>query len=244
LVKAGLFPTRINYLFFTHHHFDHNADYPCFLLSWWDQNTDRGARLTVLGPPPTRAFTEKLIGEDGAFSPDWKARIGAPVSQRVFQNRGGSLPRPKPEYDVQEIRPGWTMTKRAWSVRSASAHHVEPWLESLAYRIDSADGGSIVFAGDTGPCQSVVELAQGADTLVVNCWDHQEAIERSGEAAGQTGTMDAAKMARESDTQRLILTHTGPSLSVPGSKEKAVSDIGRVFSGQVFFGEELLVLDL
>jgi len=32
LVKLGLWPNRINHLFFTHHHFDHNADYPCFIL--------------------------------------------------------------------------------------------------------------------------------------------------------------------------------------------------------------------
>ena len=32
LVKAGLWPTNIDHLFFTHHHFDHDIDYPCFLL--------------------------------------------------------------------------------------------------------------------------------------------------------------------------------------------------------------------
>ena len=32
LVKAGLFPTQIDTLLLTHHHFDHNADLPCFLL--------------------------------------------------------------------------------------------------------------------------------------------------------------------------------------------------------------------
>jgi ribonuclease Z len=30
--KAGLFPTEIDRLFFTHHHFDHDVDYPAFLL--------------------------------------------------------------------------------------------------------------------------------------------------------------------------------------------------------------------
>ena len=35
LVKAGLWPTQIDYLFFTHHHFDHDVDYPCFLLCRW-----------------------------------------------------------------------------------------------------------------------------------------------------------------------------------------------------------------
>ena len=53
LVKAGLFPTQIDYLFFTHHHFDHNSDYPCFLLCRWDQSTGKENRLQVLGPPPT-----------------------------------------------------------------------------------------------------------------------------------------------------------------------------------------------
>ena len=35
LVRAGLWPTQIDYLFFTHHHFDHDVDYPCFLLCRW-----------------------------------------------------------------------------------------------------------------------------------------------------------------------------------------------------------------
>ena len=38
LVQAGLWPTDIDHLFFTHHHFDHDIDYPCFLLCRWDQS--------------------------------------------------------------------------------------------------------------------------------------------------------------------------------------------------------------
>ena len=30
LAKVGLLPTQIDYLFFTHHHFDHDVDYPAF----------------------------------------------------------------------------------------------------------------------------------------------------------------------------------------------------------------------
>src|SRR5690606_35617345 len=36
LVRAGIRPTWVDYLIFTHHHFDHNVDYPCFLLTRWD----------------------------------------------------------------------------------------------------------------------------------------------------------------------------------------------------------------
>lgn len=243
LVQAGLFPTGVDYLFFTHHHFDHNADYACFLLCRWDQSTGKENRLRVSGPSPTRWITERLVGEEGAFSHDWKARVGAPVSQSVHANRGGSLPRPNPCFEVTDIGPGDVVSHSGWSVKAAHARHVQPWLESLAYRVDSP-AGSVVFAGDTEPCVSLADLSRGADVLVVNCWNHQEAMDADGEAPGQTGTIDAAKMAAESGVKKLILVHTGPALCMPGSKEKAIADIARIYSGEIIFGEELMVLDL
>lgn len=165
LVKAGLFPTQVDYLFFTHHHFDHNVDYPCFLLCRWDQGIGKECRLQVYGPTPTKWITERLIGEQGAFSCDWRARVGAPVSQRVHVNRGGSLPRPEPSLEVHDVGPGQVIEREGWTVTAAQGKHVQPWLESLAYRVNTAEG-SIVFAGDTGPCESVTKLAHGADVLV------------------------------------------------------------------------------
>ena len=66
LVKAGLWHTDIDYLFFTHHHFDHDVDYPCFLLTCWDQDIGQANRLQVFGPSPTEKLTKDLICEDGA----------------------------------------------------------------------------------------------------------------------------------------------------------------------------------
>ena len=53
LVKAGLWPTQVDDLFFTHHHFDHNVDYPCFLLCRWDQSAGDEEVLRVYGPTLT-----------------------------------------------------------------------------------------------------------------------------------------------------------------------------------------------
>jgi len=243
LVKAGLWPTRVDHLFFTHHHFDHNADYACFLLCRWDQSTGKENKLKVFGPEPTAWITEKLIGEQGAFVHDWKARCGAPVSQSVHANRGGALPRPAPSVQAKDVGPQDRVGGHGWSVTAAAARHVEPWLESLAYRVD-ATGGTIVFAGDTGPCEPVVDLAAGADVLVVNCWDHQDRMDQNGEAPGQTGTRDAGRMAAEAQVARLVLMHTGANLCRPGSREKAVADIAALYRGQIIFGEELMALDL
>jgi len=243
LVKAGLFPTQIDFLFFTHHHFDHNADYPCFLLSRWDQSTGKENRLHVRGPEPTRLITERLIGSQGAFVFDWKARVGDPTSQRVHVNRGGTLPRPEPSVDVEDVGPGKVTEHSGWSVMAAAAHHAEPWLQSLAYRVECPEG-TIVFAGDTGPPESLGGLTHGADVLVVNCWDHQQAMDENGEAPGQTGTLDAARMAKEACAGRLVLTHVGPSLCAPGSGEQAIKDIASIYDGTVIFGEELMRLPL
>jgi ribonuclease Z len=243
LVRAGLFPTKIDYLFFTHHHFDHNVDYPCFLLCRWDQSIGKENRLQVFGPPPTKWITQRLIGPNGAFSHDWKARVGAPISQSAHVNRGGTLPRPKPSLDVSDVGPGRVIEHNHWTVTAAHAHHVEPWLQSLAYRVDS-DGGSIVFAGDTAPCEPVSKLAHRADILVVNCWDHQETMEKNGLARGMTGTLDVADMAREAGVKKLILSHTTPHLTRPGSREKGIGDIARIYKGEIIFGEELMSLVL
>lgn len=243
MVKCGLWPTQVDHLLLTHHHFDHNADYPCFLLCRWDQSNGRENPLRVFGPAPTREITERLIGPEGAFVADWTARVESPVSQKVHANRGGSLPRPRPAVEVQDVGPGPVVEHHGWRVTAARAHHVEPWLLTLSYRVDSP-GGSIVFAGDTGPCEAVSELCRGTDVLVVNCWDHQQTMQGNGEAPGQTGTADAARMACEAGARTLILTHTGPRLCRPGSRERAVADIGADFGGEIIFGEELMVLDL
>jgi len=243
LVKVGLFPTQIDHLFFTHHHFDHDADYPCFLLCRWDQSTGRENALKVFGPPPTEQLTERLIGENGAFVQDWKARVGAPVSQCVHRNRGGELPRPVPQVSVTDIGPGPVLATTAWRVTAAPVCHVEPWLHTLAYRVDTA-GLSVTFAGDTGLCDSLLQLGRGSDVVVVNCWDHQEFMEANGEAPGQTGTLDAATIGRETGARTLILTHTGQWMTAPGLKEKAIADISRHYSGRIIFGEELRCFEL
>ena len=241
LVKAGLFPTQIECLLFTHHHFDHNSDYPCFFLSRWDQSVGKEKKLKIFGPAPTKSMTDRLFGDGGVFYPDINARIQAPVSQCVFANRGGQLPRPGPDVEVRDISSGDVMACAGTKISTVAVHHVEPWLESLAYRIDG-DGLSIKFAGDTGPCDALCGLAAGCDVLVVNCWDHQQTMDENGEAPGQTGTLDAARMAEKAGAKKLVLTHMGKRLA--GAMERAMKDMKDVYSGEIIFGAELMTVQL
>ena len=241
LVKMGIFPTQVDYLFFTHHHFDHDVDYPCFLLCRWDQSVGKENTLQVFGPTLTQTLTERIIGEQGVFAHDWKARVNHPLSQRVFVNRGGTLPRKPPHVLAKDVGPGPVHRGREWAVSAAPAEHVQPYLDSLAYRLDSAEG-SIVFTGDTQPCRSVVDLARGADMLLCMCWDDQERMQANGEAPGQCGTTGAAQMAQEAGVKRLVLVHIGPHLSTHGPMEKGIGDVRRLFSGEIIFADELMSL--
>ena len=243
LVKAGLWPTDVSNLFFTHHHYDHDVDYPCFLLCRWDQNVrQRENPLHVFGPTLTEEITEKLIGEKGAFAHDIRARIGTPTSQHVFVNRGGTLPRLWPEVNAKNVTPGWQHETDRWRATTAHAQHVQPYLDSLAWRLDT-DDVSMVFTGDTEPCESVRQLAEGADILVAMCWDHQEQMECDCEGAGQMGSTGAAQLAEDAGVSNLVLVHTGPNLERPSSMERVVGDIREIYKGNVYVGRELLSLE-
>ncbi len=243
LVKAGLWPTKIDYLFFTHHHFDHDVDFPCFLLCRWDQSIGKENQLQVFGPSPTEKLTEGILGEDGVFAHDWKARVNHPASQQVYVNRGGVLPRRPPEVSAKDIGPGRVHSAGDWEISAAPADHVQPYLDSLAYRLDSPEG-SIVFTGDTAPCKPVVDLAADADVMLCMCWGDQEYIEEIGEAAGVCGTVDAARMAQEASVKKLVLVHVGNHLAEHGPMEKGIGDVKRVYDGELVFSDELMSFEV
>jgi len=240
MVRMGIMPVKLGHLFLTHHHFDHNVDFPCFALTRWDLSKGTEPPLKVYGPSPTRTFVERLLGKDGAFFVDWNSRIQHPVSQAIHKRRGGVLPRPAPAIEARDVGPGTIAKSDSWVATAARVHHVEPWLESLAYRFDT-DQGSIVFAGDCGDCPTLRQLAKGADTLVIAC----VYIGRTKAYADIiTGTAEVAEIAQEAGVRRVVLSHAAPGLARPGRKERAIDDVARTYKGTVLFPEELTTVDL
>lgn len=244
LVKYGLWPTNINHLFFTHHHFDHDIDYPCFLLCRWDQSTGKEDILKVYGPKLTEQITKGILDkEEGLFAHDWIARVNHPLSQRIHVNRGGTLPRKPPYVQAKDVGPGKVHSGKDWEVTAASAEHVQPYLDSLAYRFETPNG-SIVFTGDTQPCESVETLAHEADMLLCMCWDEQSVMDESGEAGGQCGTEGAAKMAQSAGVKKLVLVHIGPHLSQDEVKTRSVNELSKIYEGEIVFADEMMSLKM
>jgi ribonuclease BN (tRNA processing enzyme) len=100
-------------------------------------------------------------------------------------------------------------------------------IECYAIRL-TVDGRSLVYTGDTGPCERVIDLARGADVLLA------EAAHPPGPGL-PTGLhltgREAGEHASAAGVRRLLLTHI-PSW---------VDEIGQLFTASQVFSETELV---
>lgn len=243
LVELGVSPARITSLFFTHLHYDHCVDYGYLVLTRWDQGAGLIPELTVYGPPHTARMTELLFGADGVFGPDLAARTTQPMSEFIYERRGGTLPRRRPAPRIIELGPGAEVDGASWTVRVAKMIHAEPQLLCLAYRFETADG-SLVFGGDTAPNDRLTELARDADTLVHMCHFINGVVTDERLTSGCSGHLDAARTARDAGVRTLVLVHITEQLEKPGMRERILHEVGEVFRGTVVFGEDLMEVPL
>jgi ribonuclease BN (tRNA processing enzyme) len=165
LIESGHRSVDVTHAFFTHLHYDHCMDYGRLVLQRWDQGADTIGELKVYGPPPIARMTDQLFGAEGIYGSDIRARVEHRSSLDVYEARGGKLPRARPAPRVTEIHAGSIVDGDGWKVTVGHAQHVQPYLECLALRLDTADG-SICYTGDSGPSDTIVELAKGCDLLI------------------------------------------------------------------------------
>lgn len=255
LVRAGVDPVDVDAVFLSHLHFDHIADFPFFVLSNWIFG--RAKAPIVLGPPGTRNFVDHLfIG--GAFAADIDARSQYPQRQG---NIGVLTP------DVREIAPGLVYEDAQIRVTACFVEHIPREIsQCFALRIDTAEGRSAVFSGDTAPCEALVQMAQGCDVLVHECTFPRKAIEfRSKSGIGtwaHTSPTALGDIAVRSKTASLVATHfghfetTNPVLKKhlakhmplelvgPEFMEEVVIDIRKTYKGPLQIARDLMRIDV
>ena len=243
LLESGYPATRVTHAFFSHLHYDHCLDYPRLVLQRWDMGAGRIPELRVYGPPPIAQMTEQLFGVDGVYGADIRARLEHQSSLDVFAARGGTLPRLRPAPIVSELHTGATVSGDGWTMTAGHAQHVQPYLECLAYRLDTSHG-SVCYSGDSGPCDAIVELARGCDVLI-HMNHHFSGSEPSAAYRAACGNhIDNATIARRAGVKTLVLTHLLAQIDRPGLRERIVHEIQREFTGQVIWGEDLMRLTL
>ncbi|HEY7628097.1 MAG TPA: MBL fold metallo-hydrolase, partial [Ilumatobacteraceae bacterium] len=123
-----------------------------------------------------------------------------------------------------------------------------PVFPALAYRFDTPSG-SVVFSGDTGPCDNVVRLARGADCLVHEVIDIGSIADRVAKMPNRdniinhlteshTSPEDAGRIASRAGVKTLILSHLVPGDSEI-AEEKWEARARAEFDGAVVCGVDL-----
>ena len=243
LYQAGLRATDVSRVFFTHLHSDHMADFPCFLMTRFDMSVGDETPLHVYGPPPTAAFARKLMGpDDGVLWLDVVARTNHPMSIGAYHSRGGAGDRPPPHMQAHDIEPGPVASGTGWSVSAAEVRHAQPYLTCLGFRFET-DDGVIVFSGDTRPCDEVIELARGADLLVMEAVALADR-QWEGSRTAESDTTGCATVAAAAGVKRLLVNHQPPWLDEPQARTQAIKEICQIYDGPVLWGEELLEVEI
>ena len=103
-------------------------------------------------------------------------------------------------FDFRPITDGSIDSLAGATVRAGRVDHL---CDAYGLRVE-AGGRSIVYSGDTGPCQGLVGLARGADVLLCEAtWPHRDDAPRGVHLSGR----QAGEHAAAAGVGRLLLTH-------------------------------------
>jgi ribonuclease BN (tRNA processing enzyme) len=145
LKTHGISPEDVDVVFVSHFHSDHFFGLPLLLLEYVEAHP-RTRDLTIVGPPGIEERTRALltIGLPGVAERDW------PFSARFV--------------DAEDGVDGEAAGLRYVARRVAHSEH----LECFGYRVE-LDGRALAYSGDSGYCDALVTLGEGADVFVLEC---------------------------------------------------------------------------
>jgi ribonuclease BN (tRNA processing enzyme) len=248
LTQAAINVREIGIVFITHHHDDHTAGLGTLLSVAWDQQ--RTKPIDVYGPPRTEELVkaavqyfsisaEIRIADGGRSVPIENVFIGHDVSTDLI-------------YQDTNIKVTAVENSHfAFHQGAAAGKH-----KSYAYRFETLDR-VIVFTGDTGASEAVIEIARGADLLVTetsSCQGRMQDMLEDGrwqamspaEQAGMTRQMtqghmtlnEIGELAARANVKTVVLSHLTHKRD--GDYTSWAEEVKKDFSGQVLVAKDLM----
>lgn len=178
--RAGIAPGDIDVVLVSHLHGDHFCGLP-FLILEYMYETPLRHRLTLAGPPHLEERTWELF------------RIMYPESDFSQIAR---------QFDFVELEPERTQSVAGLPIRSIRTPHTVKDI-SLAFRVE-VGGKTIVFSGDTGWTDKLVDLSADSDLFLCECTYFDQ--------PGLDFHISYAQFITQRhrfNTRRLVLTHLG-----------------------------------
>ena len=163
-----------------------------------------------------------------------------------------AIDRPGAHFDIPDVEPFLVRAEddHGVTVTATIVQHA-PVFPALAYRFDTP-AGSVVFSGDTGACDNVVRLAQGADILVHEVIDLDALLGRISSlsnfetvrgqlARSHTPYDEVGGIAARAGVATLVLSHLvpGEGTHTPEEWEQLVRDASPEFTGEIVCGVDL-----
>lgn len=211
LMRVGVKPSTITNIFFTHIHIDHCVEFPSIVFGSY--LTGKQGAFKVYGPNGVKHFAESIFDDTYDFAKLMMKKL-----------RGIDI-----TIETQEFSEGPVFSNDYLTVTSLPVQH---GIETLAFRF-VADGKTLVFSGDTAPCDNIVEIAKDADVLVIEC----SFPESSGVKNGHCIPSQVGKIASEAAVKKVILTHLFPVCK--GKESEIVDEVKKHYTGEVIIANDL-----
>ncbi|PHQ95391.1 MAG: metal-dependent hydrolase [Marinosulfonomonas sp.] len=240
LVNLGHDPVDIDYIFITHHHFDHIGNLGDLIMAAWNNGRDRPVH--IFGPDGTADIIDHLFA---IYRRDIEFRL---LEERVL---GSPIPDIRDLLQVTHIVAGDGYQGDGWSVVAGQVEHGhglglshEEW-PCFGYRIMAGDK-VLTISGDTIDCDGVRALAAGADLLLQCCYLAEAEIDgrekRLLSDVVLASAKQASRIARAAGVGKMVLTHLAPKSDA--MLQAALEEACDGFTGEVVLGADLMVIDV
>lgn len=183
LLEAGTDIYRVDYLFYSHFHPDHSSELVPFLFAnKYPDSTRRRRPLTIVGGPGLKAFFTSLESVYGHW-----IQLATDMVDLI---------------ELDENRPHGLVAEGFTATAVSVTHNPE----SVAYRIETPSGCSVVYSGDTDYSENLVTLSHRAGLLIC-----ESAVPDEQKVAGHLTPALAGEIAAKAEVQQLMLTHFYPA---------------------------------
>jgi ribonuclease BN (tRNA processing enzyme) len=186
-LQRHLDPWELDAVLFSHLHPDHCADFASLVV-----------HRRYHPRPPFDPATRPLPVHAPAEAPDrFAAAYAASAAERAVTDL-------RDVFTFHPLSDGAGSAVAGVALRARSVDHP---CEAYALRLEHG-GRSLVYSGDTGPCDGLVELAQGADVLLCEAtWPHVTEWWSQPPPGVHLSGRQAGEHAAAAGVGRLLLTH-------------------------------------